>query len=147
MNIATTKFYLAPAAALLLALAGCSAAAPGTATATGTPARPIPSMSMGTSPITPAAVPVSAAPSAAAAPAIVISAFAYQGPESVAAGAMVTVTNMDRVAHTVTSDSGSLFDAIVQPRISETFKAPSAPGNYTYHCTYHGNMHGTLVVK
>ncbi len=73
--------------------------------------------------------------------------YAYQGPASVAPGAMITVTNMDSAAHTVTSDEGSVFDVVVKPAQSVTFKAPTAPGTYKYHCTYHGNMHGTLVVK
>ena len=28
-----------------------------------------------------------------------------------------------------------------------TFTAPAAPGSYKFHCAYHSNMHGTLVVK
>lgn len=125
----------------------------GTAAATGPPARPVPSTSMGTSPTPTAAepgssaVPSAVAPSTAAAPAIVISGFAYQGPADVAAGATVTVANKDSVARTVTSDAGSLFDAVVQPRATETFKAPTVRGSYNYHCSYHGHMHGTLVVK
>ncbi len=55
--------------------------------------------------------------------------------------------NMDSTAHTVTSDEGSAFDVPVKPGESMTFKAPTTPGTYKYHCTYHGNMHGTLVVK
>jgi plastocyanin len=25
--------------------------------------------------------------------------------------------------------------------------APSQPGEYPFHCSYHPNMHGTLIVK
>jgi plastocyanin len=28
-----------------------------------------------------------------------------------------------------------------------TFTAPNKPGTYPFHCTYHSNMHGVLVVK
>ncbi len=54
--------------------------------------------------------------------------------------------NMDTEAHTLTADDGS-FDAVVKAGTSITFTAPSKPGTYPYHCTYHANMHGTLNVK
>jgi plastocyanin len=82
----------------------------------------------------------------AAAAVIQIKSFAYTGPDSVPAGAKVTVTNLDNQAHTVTADDGS-FDAVVKPGDSVTFTAPTKPGSYTYHCTYHASMHGTLTVK
>jgi plastocyanin len=75
-----------------------------------------------------------------------IKSFAYTGPDSVPAGATVTVMNMDSEAHTLTADDGS-FDAVVKSGTSTTFTAPAKPGTYTYHCTYHSNMHGTLSVK
>ena len=75
-----------------------------------------------------------------------IESFAYTGPDSVPAGATVTVMNMDNQAHTVTADDGS-FDAVVKPGTSVTFTAPKKSGSYTYHCTYHSSMQGTLVVK
>ena len=75
-----------------------------------------------------------------------IESFAYTGPDSVPAGARITVMNMDAQAHTVTADDGS-FDVVVKPGTSVTFTAPKKPGSYTYHCTYHSSMHGTLVVK
>ncbi|MDQ0213573.1 cupredoxin domain-containing protein [Arthrobacter bambusae] len=75
-----------------------------------------------------------------------IKSFAYSGPDSVPAGAEVTVMNMDTEAHTVTADDGS-FDAVVKAGTSVTFTAPKKPGTYAYHCTYHSNMHGTLTVK
>lgn len=75
-----------------------------------------------------------------------IKSFAYTGPGTVPAGASVTVMNMDTEAHTLTADDGS-FDAVVKAGTSVTFTAPSKPGTYPYHCTYHANMHGTLSVK
>jgi plastocyanin len=91
----------------------------------------------------------SAAASGASSVAVVIhiAKFAYQTPASVAPGATVTVMNMDGEAHTVTADSGSAFDTKVDPGKSATFTAPMKPGTYAFHCTYHGNMHGMLVVK
>ncbi|UUL75542.1 cupredoxin domain-containing protein [Pseudarthrobacter sp. Fe7] len=75
-----------------------------------------------------------------------IKSFAYSGAGTVPAGSTVTVMNMDNQAHTVTADDGS-FDAVVKAGTSITFTAPAKPGTYTYHCTYHSNMHGTLTVK
>jgi plastocyanin len=82
----------------------------------------------------------------AAALTIHIKSFAYTGPETVPAGARVTVMNMDTEAHTLTADDGS-FDAVVKAGTSITFTAPAKPGTYPYHCAYHANMHGTLNVK
>jgi plastocyanin len=88
----------------------------------------------------------SAAPAAASA--ITIKDFAYGDPISVSPGATVTVTNMDTAEHTVTADQGSAFDVEVKGSGgTATFTAPSQPGTYTFHCTYHPNMHGTLTVK
>jgi plastocyanin len=83
---------------------------------------------------------------ATAAVTIHIKSFAYSGPDSVPAGATVTVMNMDTEAHTLTADDGT-FDAVVKAGTSVTFTAPAKPGAYPYHCTYHSNMHGTLTVK
>jgi plastocyanin len=84
----------------------------------------------------------------AAATTITIKDFAYGAPITVAPGAVVTVTNMDAAAHTVTADKGSAFDAKVAGHGgTATFTAPSTPGSYPYHCTYHPDMHGTLTVK
>lgn len=82
-----------------------------------------------------------------AAATITIKDFAYGDPLTVAPGAAVTVTNMDAAAHTVTADEGSAFDVQVNGGGTATFTAPTKPGSYAYHCTYHPGMHGTLVVK
>ncbi len=78
---------------------------------------------------------------------MIIKNFAYQGPSSVKPGATVSVTNQDSTAHTVTSDMSGQFDVTVAPGATETFKAPSKPGSYAYHCNFHAEMHGVLVVK
>lgn len=83
-----------------------------------------------------------------AAAGITIRNFDFGTPLTVSPGAMVSVTNMDSAGHTVTADQGSAFDVDVKGSGgTATFTAPSAPGTYTYHCTYHPNMHGTLTVK
>lgn len=79
---------------------------------------------------------------------ITIKDFGYQGPVSVSPGAKITVKNQDAQAHTVTSDDGKAFDAAADGGGgTATFTAPTTPGSYPYHCAYHSNMHGTLVVK
>jgi len=62
-------------------------------------------------------------------------------------GAQVTVINKDSGEHTVTSDTPGVFDVHVGGNAQATFTAPNAPGKYTYYCTYHPSMHGTLVVQ
>ena len=79
---------------------------------------------------------------------ITIKDFAYGDPLTVAPGATVAITNMDTAAHTVTADEGSAFDAEVKGGGgTATFTAPTKPGSYPYHCTFHPGMHGTLIVK
>jgi plastocyanin len=87
-------------------------------------------------------------PVAGGAAVITIKDFEYGAPLTVAPGAVVTVTNMDAAGHTVTADQGNAFDVDVRGGGgTATFTAPSAPGSYPYHCTYHSNMRGTLTVK
>ncbi|WP_155855688.1 cupredoxin domain-containing protein [Arthrobacter sp. 9MFCol3.1] len=45
------------------------------------------------------------------------------------------------------ADESSAFDAEVKGGGTDTCTAPAKPGSYTYHCTFHPGMHGTLVVK
>lgn len=61
-------------------------------------------------------------------------------------GAEITVTNEDIEAHTITADTGTAFDATIKVGTG-TFRAPTEPGTYPYHCNFHGNMKGTLTVK
>ena len=82
-----------------------------------------------------------------AAATITIKGFAYGDPLTVTPGAAVTVTNMDSAAHTVTADAGSAFDVEAKGGGTATFTAPTNPGSYPYHCTFHPGMHGVLIVK
>jgi len=87
-------------------------------------------------------------PTAAAAAKFVITIkdFGYTTPASVTPGATIMVKNQDDTEHTVTADSGNAFDDHA-PTGNSTFKAPTKPGSYPFHCTFHPEMHGTLVVK
>jgi len=80
-------------------------------------------------------------------PTITISSFTFTVPKKVKPGAKIKVVNKDAAAHTVTSDDGSSFDVNVPGNSTVTFKAPKATGKYAFHCTFHGSMMGTLVVK
>jgi plastocyanin len=90
--------------------------------------------------------PASSAP-AQSGSAITIASFAFTTPLTVTAGSTVSVTNSDSANHTVTSDDGSSFDTPAPAGQTVTFKAPTKPGTYQYHCTIHPSMHGTLIVK
>jgi plastocyanin len=137
-------------AALLVALvlagtAGCASGGGSTAPTSAPAQTPTASMPMESSPAV--ASPGTGSPMAPAA-AISIKDFAYGDPITVSPGAVVTVTNMDTAEHTVTADQGAAFDVEVKENGgTATFTAPSQPGTYAFHCTYHPNMHGMLTVK
>jgi plastocyanin len=46
-----------------------------------------------------------------------------------------------------TDVSAVLFDVSVDAGGTAKVTAPTKPGSYPHHCTFHSNMHGTLVVK
>jgi len=78
---------------------------------------------------------------------IVISDFKYTLPGTFAPGEQVTVRNNDTAEHTVTADTGDLFDVEIKAGETATFTAPGQPGTFAFHCTYHPNMVGTLEVR
>lgn len=67
-------------------------------------------------------------------------------PIVVSAGGTVTWTNSDTTAHTATADDGSWTSGTIAAggKYSRTF--PSA-GTFTYHCTFHRGMIGTVTVQ
>jgi plastocyanin len=130
------------AIAALVAIAGCSS---GTST---TPNAPASAAAPSTAP--------SAASAAASAPAsapaarggaVAIKDFAFN-PQTIQAkvGDSITWTNQDSTAHTVTLDDKSVDSGNVAP--SATFShAFTAAGTFTYHCSIHTNMTGTITVS
>jgi plastocyanin len=65
---------------------------------------------------------------------------------TVRVGTTVTWTNTGAVVHTVTADDRKTFNSgVMKPKATFEF-APSSPGTFAYHCTYHPWMKGTLVV-
>lgn len=76
-----------------------------------------------------------------------ISSFSYS-PETlvIKPGDTVTWTNQDSVGHSATADDKSFDTGILDKGKSATVTFGKA-GTYTYYCTPHPNMHGTIIVK
>jgi plastocyanin len=73
--------------------------------------------------------------------------FAYDpSPVEVAVGDTVTWTNNDSVPHTVTSSDGSIQSGTMQPGQSFSYTFETA-GSFDYHCEFHPNMSGQVVVQ
>ena len=65
----------------------------------------------------------------------------------VSPGATVTFTNLDGIAHTVTFSSTAITSIGSYSSGAKTATMPTAPGTYAFHCNFHGNMTGTVVVR
>ncbi|HEX3550657.1 MAG TPA: cupredoxin domain-containing protein [Candidatus Elarobacter sp.] len=65
---------------------------------------------------------------------------------TVAPGTTVTFVNDDDDAHTATADDAS-WDSEGLNQGQKWTHAFAKAGKYTYHCTVHPMMHGTIVVK
>jgi plastocyanin len=67
------------------------------------------------------------------------------GTLTVPAGTTVTWTNAGSRPHTVTADDGSFDSGRLDPgeQFSQTFEQP---GTFTYHCGFHPEMQGSIVV-
>jgi amicyanin len=81
--------------------------------------------------------------------AIAINNFAFSPATlTVKAGTTVTWTNEDSVPHTVVSDAGSAV-VFTSPALATGSSFPftfTQAGTYTYHCSIHPSMKGTVVV-
>jgi plastocyanin len=78
--------------------------------------------------------------------AVTISGFAFSPPSiQVKAGTNVTWTNEDNMMHTVTFDNGRFNSTSMQhgDHVSYIF---NTPGVYTYHCSIHPSMKGSVTV-
>jgi plastocyanin len=76
---------------------------------------------------------------------VTISDFAYDVPDSVAAGSQITVVNEDREAHTFTL-RGTDVDLVLQGGQTATVTVPGEAGTYEVVCAFHGSMTSELVV-
>jgi plastocyanin len=86
-------------------------------------------------------------PAAAGAATMTIANMSFGEPITVSPGAQITIKNDDSAEHSVTSDTAGKFDVEVEGKEQGTLTAPTEPGEYGFHCTYHPSMHGTLIVK
>lgn len=150
----TAPVLLTLGAALLIS--GCSSSggnaaasnsAPVSSSAPTAPASSAPAASAPAASAPASSAPASSASQAATVTKIEIKDFAYKVSAPAGAGSMVQVTNNDSEAHTVTADTDKAFDVTVQPGKTENFAAPNKAGSYKFHCEFHSNMHGTLMVS
>jgi plastocyanin len=65
---------------------------------------------------------------------------------NVAVGTTVTWTNTDSVAHTSTSDEAGWNSGSIAPAGQFSVAFQNA-GTFSYHCTIHPGMVGTVVVR
>lgn len=68
------------------------------------------------------------------------------GELSITTGTTVTWTNNDSISHTSTSDVAGWDSGIVAPGRQFSFAFQTA-GTFSYHCTIHPGMVGTVVVR
>jgi plastocyanin len=62
-------------------------------------------------------------------------------------GTMITWTNKDGVTHTVTSDTPGLFSSGTLNSNGVFTHTFDSTGTFAYHCNFHANMHGTVIVN
>lgn len=65
----------------------------------------------------------------------------------VAPGTKISIVNQDRAPHTITAVNKSFDTGTVPGGQRGEFTAPNTPGTYSYVCTIHPSMTGTLIVK
>lgn len=61
-------------------------------------------------------------------------------------GGVIDIANSSGAPHTFTADDGS-FDAQVAAGETATVTAPTAAGEYAFHCEVHSSMQATLTVE
>ncbi|HEV7991405.1 MAG TPA: cytochrome c peroxidase [Gemmatimonadaceae bacterium] len=64
----------------------------------------------------------------------------------VGAGAVVSFTNVDNDSHSATFDQPAVAGTPVFTSGTKMVQMPTALGAYTYHCSIHAAMHGTVIV-
>jgi plastocyanin len=78
---------------------------------------------------------------------VLIQGFSFiPNPIIVPVGTRVVWDNLDMTDHTVTSDTPGIFDNPA-PAGGSTSITFTVPGTYSYHCTPHTDMVGTVIVR
>lgn len=79
---------------------------------------------------------------------VTIANFAFS-PSSltIAKGTTVTWKNNDSVTHTATADGGSFNTGNIAAGATSGGVTFNTSGTFTYHCSIHTTMHGTIVVQ
>lgn len=73
--------------------------------------------------------------------------FSFQPPAvTIKVNSTVTWTNSEQAPHTVTADDGSFDSGTLSPYGGNFKHLFSRPGTFTYHCSIHPSMHGTVTV-
>lgn len=67
-------------------------------------------------------------------------------PLAITAGTTVTWTNSDSTPHTAVSDNGTFNSGIINGGANYSFTFQNK-GTFTYHCSLHPNMVGTINVQ
>ncbi|MDQ2666007.1 MAG: plastocyanin/azurin family copper-binding protein [Gemmatimonadota bacterium] len=104
------------------------------------------SSATGTSGNTTPTIPGSTSPVATTSVSIANTAFAPSNIE-VASGAVVTFTNNDAITHNVTFANSAIGTTGNYTSGAKTLTMPAAAGAYTFKCTIHALMTGTVTVK
>ena len=95
---------------------------------------------------TPTATPTSAPPPAGSVSATMVDNAFTPVNLSVAAGTMVVWTNTGARPHTVTADDGSFDSRKIVPNAGTWRHTFNVPGTYSFVCTYHAKMTGSITV-
>ena len=147
MSFAFKKRYLTMALPLLVVVALAVLAGCGSTSSTGSGDSGSPTATSASAGATATAAPTNTTSAGSADNVVKVSNFSFS-PSTLTVKAGTTVTfNGVSGAHTVTSDSGSqmAFDQSVSEGSSVTITFAN-PGTYKYHCSFHSQMHGTIVV-
>lgn len=78
---------------------------------------------------------------------VTINNFAFSPKDIVvSSGTMITWTNNDSVAHSATADDNSFDTGVLSTNQSKSVTF-SKTGKFSYHCSIHPNMMGTVTVQ
>ena len=68
-------------------------------------------------------------------------------PIQVTVASTVTWMNGTSLAHTATSDAGAWNTGTIAPGATSSAVAFNTAGTFAYHCNFHADMHGTVIVS